>query len=154
MVSSYTYTKNIKGCERRATKAKSHHLSHETSSLIIQYNLPTPLDPYEDPAVMQLSSWVWQSEILNPVALPLLKAFAQALNWISQLRCTAADLLTNVLPLTSNGRVESPESVIAGAAMPPSAEASETRVAVLTARAAVPVPVVVELEVVEEASVI
>ena len=99
---------------------------------------------------MQSSSWVWQSEILNPVALPLLKAFAQALNWISQLRCTAADLLTNVLPLTSNGRVESPESVIAGAAMPPSAE---VRLAVLTARAAVPVPVAAGLEVVEEASV-
>jgi hypothetical protein len=41
---------------------------------------------------------------------------------------------------------------MAGAPMPPSAEASETRVAVLTARAAEPVPVAVELEVVDEAS--
>ncbi len=54
---------------------------------------------------------------------------------MSQLLCTAAALFTNVLPLTSNGLVESPELVTAGAAMPPSAE---------------PVPVVtVEPEVVE-----
>jgi len=70
---------------------------------------------------------------------------------MSQLLCTAADLLTNVLPLTSNGLVESPESVIAGAAMPPRAEESDAGVAVLTGSAA-PVPVAVELEVVEEAA--
>jgi hypothetical protein len=34
--------------------------------------------------------------------------------------------LTKVLPLTSNGLVESPESVIAGAAIPPRAEGSAT----------------------------
>lgn len=80
-------------------------------------------------------------------------AFAQALNWMSQLLCTAADLFTNVLPLTSNGLVESPELVTAGAAMPPSAEPSATRVAVLTGRAAEPVPVAtVEQEVVEDAA--
>ena len=85
--------------------------------------------------------------MLNPVADPLLTAFAQALNWMSQLLCTAADLFTNVLPLTSNGLVESPELVTGGAAMPPSAEA------VLTGRAAEPVPVApVEQEVFEEAA--
>jgi hypothetical protein len=61
---------------------------------------------------------------LKPVALPELNASAHALNWISQLLCTAADLLTNVLPLTSNGLVESPEFVIAGAPIPPRAEGS------------------------------
>jgi len=91
--------------------------------------------------------------MLNPVADPLLTAFAQALNWMSQLLCTAADLFTNVLPLTSNGLVESPELVTGGAAMPPSAEESATRVAVLTGRAAEPVPVEpVEQEVFEEAA--
>lgn len=85
--------------------------------------------------------------MLNPVADPVLNAFAQALNWMSQLLCTAAALFTNVLPLTSNGLVESPELVIGGAAMPPSAEA------VLTGRAAEPVPVaIVELEMVEFAA--
>jgi hypothetical protein len=74
--------------------------------------------------------------MLNPTALPPLKALAQALNWISQLRCTAAALFTNVLPLTRNGRVASPELVIAGAAMPPRAEAS----AVGTVEAAEAVP--------------
>ena len=83
-----------------------------------------------------------------------MKASAHALNWISQLRCTAADLLTKVLPLTSNGRVESPESVMGGAAMPPRAEGSATRVAVFTARAADPVPVAtVVQEVLEEAAI-
>jgi hypothetical protein len=72
---------------------------------------------------------------------------------MSQLLCTAAALFTNVLPLTSNGLVESPELVTAGAAMPPSAEPSATRVAVLTGRAAEPVPVAtVEQEVVEDAA--
>lgn len=56
--------------------------------------------------------------------MPPFTAFAQALNWISQLRCIAALLLTNVLPLTSNGLVESPESVTGGAVIPPSAAAS------------------------------
>jgi len=68
--------------------------------------------------------------------LPPLKAFAHALNWMSQLRCTAALLFTNVLPLTRNGRVASPESVMAGAAIPPRAEAS----AVWTVEAAEAVP--------------
>lgn len=69
---------------------------------------------------------------MNPVALPPLKALAQALNWMSQLRCTAADLLTKVLPLTLKGLVESPESVTGGAA-PPRAEEPEARAVVLPA---------------------
>lgn len=70
---------------------------------------------------------------MNPVALPPLKALAQALNWMSQLRCTAADLLTKVLPLTMKGLVESPESVTGGAAMPPRAEEPEAGAVVLPA---------------------
>jgi len=55
--------------------------------------------------------------------------------------------------LTSKGRVESPESVMAGASIPPRAEEPETSVAVLTARAAEPVPVAtVEEDVVEDAA--
>jgi hypothetical protein len=66
---------------------------------------------------------------------------------MSQLLCTAAALFTNVLPLTSNGLVESPELVTGGAVMPPSAEV------VLTGRVAEPVPVaIVELEMVEFAA--
>ena len=53
--------------------------------------------------------------------MPPFTAFAQALNWMSHARCSAAASLTNVFPLTSNGRVESPEDVTGGAAMPPRA---------------------------------
>lgn len=88
--------------------------------------------------------------MLKPDADPLLNASAQALNWMSQLLCTAADLLTKVLPLTSNGLVESPESVTGGAEMPPRAEESATLDAVLTGSAAEPVAVM-EGEVVEDA---
>lgn len=64
-----------------------------------------------------------QSLIANaPAAEPSLTASAHALNWISQERCKAAASLTNVLPATSKGRVESPEFVTGGAAMPPSEE--------------------------------
>jgi hypothetical protein len=59
--------------------------------------------------------------VKDPAAAPELKAFAQALNWISQLLCTAAALFTNVLPFTRKGLVESPELEIAGAAIPPKA---------------------------------
>ena len=53
--------------------------------------------------------------------MPPFTAFAHALNWISQLLCSAADSFTNVFPFTSKGLVESPELVTGGAAMPPSA---------------------------------
>jgi hypothetical protein len=81
--------------------------------------------------------------MVKPVAEPLLNALAQALNWMSQLLCMAADLLTKVLPLTSNGLVESPESVTGGAAIPPRADEPETEAAVLAASLAEPVPVAV-----------
>jgi hypothetical protein len=45
---------------------------------------------------------------------------------MSQLLCTAVDLLTKVFPFTSNGLVASPELVMAGAAMPPRADGSAT----------------------------
>lgn len=66
-------------------------------------------------------SWVEQSAIVKPEAVPPLTASAHRLNWMSQDRCLAAASLTKVFPLTSKGRVESPELVTAGAAMPPRA---------------------------------
>lgn len=66
-----------------------------------------------------------------PAALPALNASAHALNWMSQALWAAATLVTKVLPLTSKGRAASPESVTAGAAIPPSAAALETALGLL-----------------------
>ncbi len=74
--------------------------------------------------------------MLKPLAFPPLKASAQALNWMLQLLETAAAWLTKVLPLTSNGREESPELVMAGAVIPPSAELLDVTVAVLLTKVA------------------
>ena len=62
--------------------------------------------------------------MLNPDSLPLLTASEHALFCTSHARCTAVALLTNVLPLTLNGRSLLPEFSMAGAAMPPTADAA------------------------------
>ncbi len=74
--------------------------------------------------------------MVKPLAVPPLKASAHLLNWMSHALCTAATLLTNVLPLTSNGRDESPELMIAGAVIPPRAEALDAALVVVLARGA------------------
>lgn len=51
--------------------------------------------------------------------MPELTASAHWLFWMAQARSTALASFTNVLPLTENGRAASPESVTAGAAIPP-----------------------------------
>ena len=43
---------------------------------------------------------------------------AHAVNWLSHVRCAALLKSVNVLPPTSNGREESPDCVIGGAAPP------------------------------------
>ncbi|KAL1838232.1 hypothetical protein VTK73DRAFT_4416 [Phialemonium thermophilum] len=69
-------------------------------------------------AALQASSWALQSETDEPGAFPELTASAHWLFWMAQARCTAAALLTKVLPFTAKGRSGLPESVTCGAAMP------------------------------------
>ena len=58
-----------------------------------------------------------QSLTDSPASEPLLTALAQALFWIEQDLCRAAEALTNVSPLTENGR--SPELWMTAGGLPP-----------------------------------
>ncbi len=67
------------------------------------------------PEALHFCSCALHWATVAPLTLPELTALAQSLFWIAQARCTAADLLTKVLPLTEKGRVLSPELTTGGA---------------------------------------